>query len=52
MNDTINESLQNNFYNNPEISRLLDNYKKQIFDDSVNPYEVAQLLLDSYFKKG
>ncbi len=50
MNDSIEESLKNNFYNDPVISSLLDDYKKQIFRDKVNPYEVSQLLLDKYFK--
>lgn len=56
LNDTIEESLRNSFYNEPAIIKLMDDYKKQIFDpdsyrDEVNPYEVAQLLLDKYFKE-
>ena len=50
LNDSIEESLKSNFYINPAINKLMDDYKKQIFEDKVNPYEVAQMLLDRYFK--
>ena len=51
LNDTIEESLKSNFYSDPTISKLIDNYKKQIFEDEVNPYEVAHLLLNEYFAR-
>lgn len=49
MNDTIQESLRNNFYNDQIIVNLLDDYKKQVFEDKVNPYEIANRLLENYF---
>jgi len=49
LNDTIDESLKNSFYTNPTIRKLIDDYSRQIYNDEVNPYEVAQLLLDKYF---
>ncbi len=50
LNNSIEESLKSNFYNNPEICKLMDDYQKGILNDDVNPYEVAQELLDKYFK--
>ncbi len=50
LNDTIESNLNSNFYNDPAIIKLIDAYKKQIFNDEVNPYEVAQLLLDKFYK--
>lgn len=55
LNDTIEESLKSNFYSNDVIVGLMDSYKSQIFNhdnsqNEVNPYEVAHLLLEKYFK--
>ena len=55
LNDSIEESLKSNFYTDSVISKLIDDYKNQIFSpknnrDEVNPYEVAQMLLDRYFE--
>lgn len=54
LNDTIEESLKNNFYGERAIIESMEDYKKRIFDsdgrpDEINPYEAAQLLLDKYF---
>ena len=49
LNDTIESNLNRNFYNDSEIIRLMDDYKKQIYNDEANPYEIAQLLLDKYY---
>jgi len=43
------KALKNSFYTNPTIRKLIDDYSRQIYNDEVNPYEVAQLLLDKYF---
>lgn len=50
LNNSIEESLKSNFYNNHEISQLIDDYEKKILNDDVNPYEAAQQLLNLYFK--
>ena len=50
MNETIDESLRANFYNNASIATLLEDYKKMIYEDEVNPYEIANKLLNNYYK--
>ncbi len=55
LTDTIDEKLKSSFYNQQAISELMENYKIEIFNPSsksenINPYEIAQLLLDKYFK--
>ncbi|MBC8321027.1 MAG: methylmalonyl Co-A mutase-associated GTPase MeaB [Bacteroidetes bacterium] len=50
-NDTIEENLRTSFYGKPEIKKLIKEYKNQIYKGEINPYEVAQLLLDRYFKE-
>jgi len=54
LTDTIEENLKSNFYNQKVISELMESYKKQIFNpknigEDINPYEIAQLLLNKYF---
>jgi len=49
LNDTIEENLRSNFYNDKNITKLLTDYKRQVLDDVVNPYEVASRLLDNYY---
>ena len=55
LTNTIKENLKSNFYNNRAISKLMDSYKQQISNpnksDNINPYEIAQLLLDKYFNE-
>jgi len=51
LNDTIESNLNSNFYNDHTIIKLMDNYKKKIYNDEINPYEVAQLLLDEYYRE-
>ncbi len=50
MNDTIKESLRKSFFNSPSILSLMDSYKKQILDDELNPYDVAEELIDKFYK--
>lgn len=50
LNETIQENLRSNFYNDPDIHTLLNDFKKQVLEDEVNPYEVANRLLDSYYE--
>lgn len=49
LNETIEENLRSNFFNDTDITRMLEDYKKQVLEDEVNPYEVANRLLVKYF---
>lgn len=51
MLETINEQLKNNFYQHPEIQKLLENNKKAVQNDEISPFAAAQKLLETYFKK-
>ena len=50
MLETINEQLKTNFFNHPEIEKLLDENKKAVQNDEISPFAAAQLLLKKYFK--
>ncbi len=50
MLETINEQLKTNFYNHPEVVKLLESTKKAVQNDEISPFAAAQLLLD-LFKK-
>ncbi len=50
MLETINEQLKNNFFNHPEIIKLLEENKKAVQNDEVSPFTAAQILLSNYFK--
>jgi LAO/AO transport system kinase len=50
MLETINEHLKTNFFNHPEIEKLLDENKKAVQNDEISPFAAAQLLLEKYFK--
>jgi LAO/AO transport system kinase len=51
MLETINEQLKTNFYNHPEIQRLLETNKKAVSSHEISPFAAAQLLLEKYFEK-
>ena len=51
MLETINEQLKTNFYNHPEIQKLLEENKKAVQNDELSPFAAAQILLETYFKK-
>jgi len=51
MLETIDEQLKLNFYNHPEIQKLLEDNKKAVQNDEISPFAAAQLLLEKYFKK-
>lgn len=51
MMETINEQLKSNFYNHPEIKKLLDSTKKAVSTDEISPFAAAQLVLKKYFKE-
>jgi LAO/AO transport system kinase len=50
MLETINERLKTNFFNHPEIEKLLKENKKAVQNDEISPFAAAQLLLEKYFK--
>jgi LAO/AO transport system kinase len=51
MYETINESLKNGFYNDPEISALLGQCEQQILGGEQTSFAAAQKLLDLYYTK-
>jgi LAO/AO transport system kinase len=48
MLETINEQLKTNFYNHPEIVKLLEDNKKAVQNDEISPFAAAQKLLSVY----
>lgn len=48
--ETINNQLQQDFYNNTEIQDLLEKTKKAVQNNESSPFAAAQLLLETYFK--
>jgi len=50
MMETINEQLKSNFYNHPNIIKLLDENKKAVANDELSPFAAAMNLLRNYFK--
>jgi LAO/AO transport system kinase len=48
--ETINEQLKLNFFNHPEIQKLLEENKKAVRNDEISPFAAAQILLEKYFK--
>ena len=51
MYETINESLKNGFYNDPEISALLQDYEAQVLGGQQTSFAAARRLLDLYRSK-
>lgn len=49
--ETINEQLKTNFYNHPEIQKILDSTKKAVATDEISPFAAAQFVLEKYFKE-
>jgi len=48
MLETINEQLKTDFYNHPEIQKLLESTKKAVSTDKMSPFSAAQELLNVY----
>lgn len=48
MYETINESLKNGFYNNPEIADKLGEFEKAVLGGEVSSFGAARKLLDIY----
>ena len=51
MYETINESLKNGFYNNPEISALLEKYEQEVLAGQQTSFAAAHRLLDLYYSR-
>lgn len=50
MYETINETLRNNFYHNPQIRSRLSAYEQLVRTDGMSSFVAAQELLEIYFK--
>ncbi|MDE5730105.1 MAG: methylmalonyl Co-A mutase-associated GTPase MeaB [Alistipes sp.] len=49
MYETINETLRNSFYHNPQIEALLEQTENDILSDRMSSFVAAKKLLDIYF---
>ena len=50
MMETIDEQLKSNFYNHPDIIKLLEVNKKAVQNDAISPFLMANILLKKYFE--
>ncbi len=50
LDESIKQSLLDNFYNNEEIKKELDIAKDDILDNRMSAYIIAQNLIEKYFK--
>ena len=50
MMETINDQLKSNFYNHPEIIKLLEENKKAVATNRKSPFTAALDLISAYFK--
>ncbi|HON18835.1 MAG TPA: methylmalonyl Co-A mutase-associated GTPase MeaB [Salinivirgaceae bacterium] len=48
MYETINDTLRQSFYQNPEISQLLADFETLVIQNRLSPFEAANRLLDVY----
>jgi LAO/AO transport system kinase len=51
MMETIVEELKINFFQHPEIEKLLEANKKAVANNEISPFTAAQNILKVYFKK-
>ncbi len=51
MLETIDNQLRTNFYNHPDINKLLEENKKAVQKNEISPFVAAKNLLEIYFKK-
>lgn len=51
MIESINEQLKANFYNNPEIARMLIEKEQMVLDNKQSSFVAAKEVLDRYFNK-
>lgn len=52
LSQTINEQLFSDFYNRPDIARLLEENKKAVRNNILSPFAAAATLLQKYFTSG
>ncbi len=50
MYESINESLKNMFYENPEIEKLLPDYEQAVLDGKLESFSAASELIERYSK--
>lgn len=50
MYETINEHLKNNFYQNPEIQKLIIKNEQRVLSNEISSFIAANELLNNYFK--
>lgn len=50
MLETINDQLKSNFYNHPDIIKLLEENRRAVQNNQISPFTAAQELLKKYFK--
>lgn len=46
MYETINRRLKDQFYENPEVSRLITTYEKEVVKGEISPFKAAEKLLE------
>lgn len=51
MHDMIAENLQNSFYSNEEVRRLLPELERLLFEGAITSYKAANILFDTYSGK-
>lgn len=51
MYETINETLNADFYKTPEIAHALPEYERQVLDDRISSFAAAKKLLELYYGK-
>ena len=49
MYESINETLRNSFYHNPEIEASIGDYERRVLDARMSSFVAAKELLDRYF---
>lgn len=50
MYETINETLKNSFYHNPQIEQRIEELEQRVLEDKVSSFIAAKELLEIYFK--
>lgn len=50
MYETINSSLLNGFYQNPEMEQLIQTYEQQVLNNKISSFIAAHQLIDAYTK--
>lgn len=51
MYETINRNLYDNFYENSEIKKMLENIENDVLNDKISSFVAARILLDNYSTK-